>query len=57
MKFARKIKRNQIRKEVGNKNLRKKWRDERIKLIGPINFMIEYNRTTKSHLCIDEIYL
>jgi hypothetical protein len=56
MNLARIVKRNKLRKKVGNKKLRKSWRNLRIKEVGLIPYMIEYNRTTKSHLSPKEIY-
>ena len=56
MNLERIVKRNKLRKKVGNKKLRKSWRNLRIKEVGLIPYMIEYNRTTKSHLSPKEIY-
>lgn len=52
MNLKRLLKRNKLRKKVGNRNLRKVWIKERIKEIGIIPYMVEYNRTTKSHKTI-----
>jgi hypothetical protein len=50
MSFERSLTRNKFKKEYGNKKIAKKWREFRIKSIGLINYLKEYNVTTKSHL-------
>lgn len=61
MNFARMIKRKAVKKEMKKKGIdhklfRKYWRNIRIREVGPVPFLLEYNRTTKSNLSLKEIY-
>lgn len=55
---ARKLLRNNMKKgyQKPNKALRKLWNKHRIEKVGEVAYMLEYNRTTKSHKTLDEIY-
>jgi len=58
MSLVRAIKRNKIKKIVGkNRNVRKYWQKIMIKKKGVIAYLLEYNRTTKSHKNLSDIYL
>jgi hypothetical protein len=56
MSFERTLIRNQLKKKYGNKKIAKEWRKFRIKNFGKINYLREFNITTKSHLTPQDIY-
>jgi hypothetical protein len=47
MNFARTIKRNIVRNEVGkNRNVRQSWRNRMTEKLGVLDYIINYNRTS-----------
>jgi len=50
MSFERTLIRNRFKKKYGNKKVAKEYRKYRIKGFGLINYLREFNITTKSHL-------
>lgn len=55
MSFERKLARNILKKTRKNKDISRAWRNLRIKEVGLINYMREYNITNKRHLSRCEI--